>query len=309
MQPVSPMAIISKLSAPTCGVFRGTAAVSRGVRRTQLARLKTAGIIERLLPDTYRITAVVRSSLQSLHAALLWAGDDAAAAGRSAAELYGPKGIRAEVPEIVLPRSVAARSAAVIVHHLRNQAALMVRELRGVRVTGIECTLLQLAATLDAEAFEIACEDARRRRLTSVPALNAYLKRFARAGRPGVEAMRQLLRELDPIHASRSTLEVKTRRLLFSHGITDFVREFPLEWNGKTYLYDFAFEHARLILETKGRRWHDDPVDYEHNHEKWSVPGRRGYRIAFATWEKVTRQPEHLLSELGEALLPAPGAE
>ena len=97
MQPVSPMAIISKLSAPTCGVFRGTAAVSRGVRRTQLARLKTAGVIERLLPDTYRITAVARSSLQSLHAALLWAGDDAAAAGHSAAELYGLEGIRAEV--------------------------------------------------------------------------------------------------------------------------------------------------------------------------------------------------------------------
>ena len=46
MQPVSPMAIISKLSAPTCGVFRGTAAVSRGVRRTQLERLKTAGLDE-----------------------------------------------------------------------------------------------------------------------------------------------------------------------------------------------------------------------------------------------------------------------
>jgi hypothetical protein len=54
----------------------------------------------------------------------------------------------------------------------------------------------------------------------------------------------------------------------------------------------------RTILETNGRRWHDDPTDYELDNKKWSVPGRHGYRIVFATWEKVTRRPEHLLSEL-----------
>ena len=31
-------------------------------------------------------------------------------------------------------------------------------------------------------------------------ALNAYLARFGRAGRPGVGALRELLRELDPMH-------------------------------------------------------------------------------------------------------------
>ena len=57
-----------------------------------------------------------------------------------------------------------------------------------------------------------------------------------------------------------------------------------------------------MILETNGRRWHDDATDYEYDHEKWSVPGRCGYRIVFATWEKVTRRPHELLDELGAAL-------
>jgi very-short-patch-repair endonuclease len=162
--------------------------------------------------------------------------------------------------------------------------------------------MVHLAATLDLEAFEIACEDARRRQLTSVPALEAYLKRFGRRGRPGVAATRGLLRELDPVHAARSTLEVKTRRLLASHGITGFVREFPLDWNGRTYRYDFTFERERTILETNGRRWHDDARDYEHDNEKWSVPGRYGYRIVFATWNKVTKCPEQLLRELAATM-------
>jgi very-short-patch-repair endonuclease len=173
---------------------------------------------------------------------------------------------------------------------------------RGIAVTGVEATLLALAHILDNEAFEVACEDARRRQLTTVPALHAYLDRFGRRGRPGVAPMRRLLRELDPHHPSRSTLEVKTRRLLVAHGITDFVREYPLDWKGRTYFFDFGFPHQRTILETNGRRWHDDPANYERDNEKWSVPGRHGYRLVLATWNKVTEQSEALLDELAATL-------
>src|SRR5262245_58345752 len=200
------------------------------------------------------------------------------------------EGVRAAIPEIVVPRKVRARTSFATVFH-GDPASLMVRTVRGLRITGVEATLLRLAHELDDEAFEIACEDARRRRLTSVPAMRAYLDRFAQRGRPGVASMRRLLDQLDPRHPSRSTLEVKTRRLLVAHGITNFVREFPLDWNGRTHRFDFAFLDATTVLETNGRRWHDDPSDYEDDNEKWSVPGRHGYRLVLATWEKVTRKP------------------
>lgn len=66
----------------------------------------------------------------------------------------------------------------------------------------------------------------------------------------------------------------------------------------RTYRFDFGFDGERTILETNGRRWHDDPADYEHDHEKWSVPGRHGYRLVFATWDKVTRRGDALVAEL-----------
>ena len=207
MQRERPIAVLAELSAPSLGVFRGRAAVERGVTRKQLSRFLAAGVIERMLPDTYRVTAVARSSEQRLRAALFWAGGDAAAAGASAGEVFGLEGVRADVPEIVVPLSVRGTSAEVVVHHSGERTALMIRHHRGIRVTGIECTLVQLAATLDAEAFEIACEDARRRQLTSVTALEAYLTRFGRHGRPGVAATRRLL----PRARSRARLAVDTR--------------------------------------------------------------------------------------------------
>jgi very-short-patch-repair endonuclease len=276
------------------------------VTRKQIGVLVRSGIAERVHPDTYRLTVVAPSSEQALHAALLWGGEGAAAAaGRSAGSLYELDGVRAWVPEIVVPRDMRYRCAGVVVHRSDDRAALMVRRHRGYAVTGIEPTLLSLATSLGDDALERACEDARRRRLTSVPALHAYLERFGTPGRAGVTRLRDLVDQLDPKFAARSTLEVRTRRLLVANGLTDFVREFPLQWGGRTYLFDFGFERTRTILETNGRRWHDDPLDYESDNEKWSVPARHGYRIVFATWHMVTRRPEQLVNDLRTAMADA----
>ena len=82
------------------------------------------------------------------------------------------------------------------------------------------------------------------------------------------------------------------------------MREFPLSWNGRTYLFDFAYPAQRTILETNGRRWHDDANDYEYDNEKWSVPGRLGFRLVFATGNKVNQHPGALIDELAAALPP-----
>jgi hypothetical protein len=190
------------------GVFRGASAVALGVSRDQLTVLRRHRVIERVLPDTYRMTAVAFSNEQRLRAALLWAGDDAAAAGLSAAELYGLEGVEAPMPEIVVPRSSRPRSRDVLVHRCDDRRPLLLRRYRGVEVTGVEPTLVALAASLTSEAFDVACEDARRRRLTSVAALRAHLGRYPH--RRGVGTLRAVLDELDPKRPSRSTLEVKT---------------------------------------------------------------------------------------------------
>jgi len=61
-------------------------------RELAVAKLSDLGaaakVIERVLPDVYRMTSVAPSPLQSLTAALLWAGEGSAAAVHSAGEIY-----------------------------------------------------------------------------------------------------------------------------------------------------------------------------------------------------------------------------
>lgn len=302
MAPESLVATLAALSKATDGAFRGSAAISRGLTRKQLAALRASGVIARLFPDTYLLSALPPTDDQSLRAALLWGGEGSAACENSAGQVYRLDGVSTARPKIVVARKPSLRHASIDTFTTRDRASLMVRTHRGFPGTGPEATLVAMAARLDDEAFEIACEDARRRRLTTVPALRAYVDRFGRSGRPGIGALRDLLDDLDPAHPSRSTLEVKTRRLLVAHGLVDFVREFPLAWSGRTYSFDFAFVRRRTILETNGRRWHDDATDYEHDQEKWSVPGRHGFKLVFATWDKVTRRPDALVAEIAATL-------
>ena len=79
-------------SAPRSASFAAATRSTLGVTSKQLAALVARGVIERVLPDTYRMTAVAPLERAALRAALLWAGDDAAAAGRSAGEVYGLEG-------------------------------------------------------------------------------------------------------------------------------------------------------------------------------------------------------------------------
>ena len=288
MSQESAIGMISALCSSSLGVFRGHDAIALGVSRNQLAALKAAGVVERVLPDTYRMSAVARSHEQSLRAALLWAGRSAAAAGRSAAAIYGLAGVEAPKPEIVVPRERRLHSTRVVVHRTENNNSLMIRRHHGVPVTAIEATLV----TLGRRPRHRSLRDRVRGRAAPAAHLRPRTPRLpgpVRRRRPGVSALRALIAEIDPVHAARSVLEVKTRRLLVASGFTDFVREFPLQWNGRSYRFDFAFVRQRTILETNGRRWHADADDYEFDNEKWNVPGRHGYRIVLATWDKVER--------------------
>ena len=237
----SPVTELSRLSAPSLGVFRGRTPSPRAgdphaTRSSVAERSDRAGAAGYVSHDRGR---AVRRAAPPRRAA--WAGPDAAQRPLGRRDLYGFEGVRAPVPEIVVPRGSHVRGEGVTCTGPTDRSALMLRTHRGLRVTGAEPTLVRLAHVLDAEAFEIACEDARRRRLTSIPALTRYLDRFGGSGRPGVAPLRALLRRARSRAPVPSTLEVKTRRLLVANGITDFVRELPLDWNGRSYRFDFAF--------------------------------------------------------------------
>ena len=169
-------------------------------RRKQLASLQQSGVIAREFADTYRMTAVPRTGEQRLRCALRVGRcglGRRGSLGRRALRLRGRAGHASGDRRSRCSRCPVDPGRDPPGHRSRGAD---VAPQRGIPTTGVEATLLALAAALDDEPFEIACEDARRRRLVSIPSLRAYLDQWGRAGRPGVTALRRHLRVLDPIH-------------------------------------------------------------------------------------------------------------
>ena len=285
---------LSELSHNSCGVFRGRDAVAAGVTRKQISVLVANGGAERLHADVYRMTVVASSSEQLLRAAVLWGGAATVVTGRSAGELYTLRCIQPGKPEIIVPLKSSLHCESVIVHRSDDRAAMMIRRIGGLQVTGVEATFVSLARSLDEETLEIACEDASpsaayvgpgparlSRTVWSMPARVCRRAAIARSARPG---------ERGPFHTGGQDAPPARRER--THRASSAVAR-----------RDFCFERAHTILETNGWRWHGDPVDYEGDNEKWSVPGRHGYKIVFATWAKVTERPAELVCELRAALV------
>ncbi len=174
----------SQLCATTNSVLRGAETVRRGVSRTQLGILAKADVIERVVPDTYRMTAVPASSEQGPRAALSGAGSGSMARGASAASVCGLDGVEATEPAAALGRNQHRRIDGITIARPTDRRALMPRTRRGFRVTGVEATLVALASVLDGGALETACEDARRKGLTSMPAHLACTNQSGKRGRP-----------------------------------------------------------------------------------------------------------------------------
>jgi hypothetical protein len=91
--------------------------------------------------------------------------------------------------------------------------------------------------------------------------------------------------------------------LLVASGLSDFLREHTLsDENSRRFRYAFTFLGPRVILETNGKRRHDDAADFQHDQHKWSVPTHHGFRLVLATWRDVTERSDHLIARLRSML-------
>ncbi|MGH2734111.1 MAG: hypothetical protein ACRDKZ_00915 [Actinomycetota bacterium] len=104
--------------------------------------------------------------------------------------------------------------------------------LRGMRVTSPTVTLLDLAAILPFDELEFALEDALRRRLTTMPKLEATLRRLGPRGVTGTKPLRRLVTERGSGYApTASQLEVRMNRILKRCSLPRAEREFLVSLN------------------------------------------------------------------------------
>lgn len=270
--------------------------------RKALWRLVQSGRWIRELPGTFRHAVVPPTWEQAVMLACLWGGPHAVASHRCAGRLWHLDACEDAAVEITVPYGKLERVDGPRVHRTRRLDPRDRRVRRGLPVTSVERTVVDLAAVCDPERLEIATESAVRMGLTTQERL--FRSVDDHWGKLGLRPLRYILR-LQQEKPSKSRWEVKLRRLIREAGLPEPVREFSV-WDGETMReIDLSYPEALFGIEYDSHRWHSSRQQWERTHTRFANLISRGWTILPVTMGDVELEPEDTVGKIRRILVRA----
>lgn len=288
-----------QLAARQRGVIRNDQAHDCGFTRERLQRRVDSGRWIRAYPCVYRVGGAPEDWRQELKAFTLWLRDGVLS-HHTAAALHGfsqfaPGRLEATVTHGVRP------PAGVVVHRVSAIAPRDIASVDGLPVTSLSRTLIDLSATLEPALFRSCCDEALRRRWTTLDRLDATVERnLCRRGLTRVRSLLHTLRGGDG--PTESELEHRVRELLRDAGFPEPDRQRAIRTRDRLRRVDFVFTAARVVIEADGYAYHSSIERFEDDRRRNNALMARGYVVLHWTWSALHETPHRLLGDLAACL-------
>ncbi len=287
------------LAATQHGVLSRAQALDAGLSERAIERRLASGLWKVVFAGVYVPRPVPSSWRQRLMAAVLYGGHGALASHRSAAALWGLEGA-AEGP-VEISVKAGRRIAGVVVHRRRPADHPPVVLIDNIPTTGIERTLLDVAAVAPPHRVAPALDEALRRRLTTI---EAVFDALPARGRAGTKTLRELLAARDDRDGLlESQLESALLHLVREHGLPLPVPQHRVSDGGAVVArLDFAYPSHRLGIETDGYRWHGGVERWKRDLRRENRLKLLGWTVLRFSWEDVHDRPESVAGQIRTAL-------
>jgi hypothetical protein len=267
-------------------------ALSLGLTDRMIRARVNAGLWEEPLPGVYRLAGASPSWLQQLKAVELWAGVGSAVSHRAAAALFGLDGNPPGIVELTIRRTSRPPGSDVIFHYSNRLRDIDIVQHRGIAVTSVARTLIDLGAVQRPWRVCLAADHALRERKTSVDELNEHLEDLGGRGCRGSGSIRAYLKDLV---ALGSVLERRTSQMLNRYSIPTPKTQYELsDSEGLIGTMDFAWPWRRLGLEADGFKPHSGRQTFYDDRMKMNRAAGIGWTILRCTWRDI-EQPARLI--------------
>jgi very-short-patch-repair endonuclease len=211
----------------------------------------------------------------------------------AAAQLWEIRQSSAAVTDVTVPSRTGRtlRRRGIRVHRSGRLAAEEVTVLRGIPVTSVARTLLDLADVLDDQALRRTVTEAEYRNVFDLTTLNAVVQ--ANPGRRGAKLMRAVEAAG---HRTRSPLEDRFLRFIERWVSEEPETNVPLEG----YEVDFLWRRVGLVVELDGTAEHGTRHAVRHDRKRDRELWRAGFRTIRLTDDALDAEQE-VLRDLAEA--------
>jgi Transcriptional regulator, AbiEi antitoxin len=285
--------VVGEIARGQHGVVSRGQLLAAGVTRMEIStRLRTGALI-RVHPGVYRVGHRAPSVDATYLAAVFACGERALLSGRAAAHLLGLTKGTPPRPEVICPTQRRVRG--VLTHRSRTTRRRDATAHRGVPVTSVPRTLVDLAAVLGEEHLARACHEAEVRYRTTPGQVEEVLEQRPRSR--GAGKLRRVLQ--GDIRVTLSTLERRFLDLLQGAGLALPETNRP----AGNHRVDCRWPRERLTIELDSYRYHGSRHAWEADRRREREAFARGDAFRRYTWGDVIERPNSILPEL-RALLP-----
>jgi len=198
-------------------------------------------------------------------------------------------------PEVMAPTE--RRAKGVITHRCAVVLPDECTVWRGIPVTTVPRTLLDLAGVMSRDALALACHEAGIRYDTTPAQVDALIARHPKT--PGVPKLRAALH--GDVHVSLSALERRFLKRLRHASLP--LPETNIRVSERRV--DCRWADHRLTVELDGYKYHRSRHAWENDRRREREAYARGDQFRRYTWGDVFEHPSLMMAELRDLLLPA----
>lgn len=273
---------LEQLAKQQFGVVSREQVLQAAKHRSSIAWRAKRGELSRAHERAYLFRGVPRSWEQRATEGLFIGGPESTISHRSAAWLHSLDGFeRPKVIDLSVGMNRPRPREGLMFHRSRvgNESTVIKR---GMNVTSVQRTIVDLAGVLAPGALEMALDSAHRAYPEFVTWLTEYIKRLSVQATPGLSGLLELLK-LRGNGVTDSALEVKVLRKLRDAGLLAHLTQYAVyDLNGDSVMrLDFCWPHLKVALHVDGFRWHSQ-------RERFDRDARQRSRLSALGWRTVT---------------------
>jgi len=284
---------LARLAGASHGVVTRGELLRAGVTVAEIKHRVRAGSLLRVHRGVYRVGHTAPSLEARYLAAVRACGHDALLSGRAAGYLLGWSKGSPPAPEVTAPTQRRVKGVATRRARTSTPDATIVR---GIPVTTVARTIVDLAAVLTAADLARACHEATIRYGTTPAEVEAVLAR--RPNAKGAAGLRRVLH--GDVHVTLSTLERRFLTVLTEAGLLPPQTNRPA---GKRWV-DCRWPEQRLTVELDGYRYHHSRHAWEKDLDREREARARGDEFRRYTYRDVFEDPRFMLEELRRLVPP-----
>jgi predicted transcriptional regulator of viral defense system len=292
--------LLADLAAGRHGVVSHAELVAMGIRGSAVTRRVRSGRLHRHYRGVYSVGHHRLTPEGRLMAAVLASGPGAVVSHRDAAALLGIWDIRHARIDITTDRRTRKAQPSILLHRVRHLPDDECTEIRGIPVTTVARTAVDLADLVGRPRLARILREADYR---GVLDLEACDKAIARAhGRRRVSLLVDALEAHRPGIIVRSELEHRFLELCREHGLPVPEMNVRKTISGRRYELDCLWQAEGVVVELDGAAAHSSAYAFEADRARDSALSAAGLIPLRYTWRRLERDERSVVAELAAVL-------